>query len=73
MMSALSSYLACATTISRLYGEPMLASGVLGSKPGDLDESTPMAELVTGADYEELVRSTSNERAWVQLSWNSMY
>jgi hypothetical protein len=45
----------------------MLASGVLGSKPGDLDDATPMAELITGADYEELVRSVRAQ------PWNLMH
>jgi hypothetical protein len=43
------------TSISRLYSRPELVSGVLGARTSDLQEATPLAELVIAGDLEELV------------------
>lgn len=45
----------CLTGISRLYCRPELVAGVLGAKMSDLQEATPLAELVIAGDTEELV------------------
>lgn len=42
--------------MTRLYSRPELVSGVLGAKMEDLQEATPLADLVLGGDCEELVR-----------------
>ncbi|WIA13579.1 hypothetical protein OEZ85_007146 [Tetradesmus obliquus] len=58
MVSVLLEFNSCVTSIRRLYSRPELVSGVLGAKAGDLQEATPLAELVIAGDLEELVNAT---------------
>lgn len=55
MASVLLEFNSCVTSIRRLYSRSELVSGVLGAKAGDLQEATPLAELVIAGDLEELV------------------
>jgi hypothetical protein len=65
MASILLGFNSCVTSISRLYSRPELVSEVLGAKTSDLQEATPLAELIIAGDLEELVGFSWSDSAHV--------
>jgi hypothetical protein len=51
----LSNFISCATGITRL-SRPELVAGLLGAKPSEVQDLTPLADLVVPPECRELVR-----------------
>lgn len=51
----MASYLSTSTSFSRLLADPHLVTETLGAKMTEVEDATPLPELVAGVDYDELV------------------
>jgi hypothetical protein len=54
--TVLSNFISCATGITRL-ARPALLTGLLGAKQSEVQELTPLADLVVPPECRELVRA----------------
>lgn len=64
----LNNFISCVTGITRLL-RPELVSGLLGAKQSDVQDATPLADLVVPPECTELVRCP--HRVWLNSSLRS--